>query len=252
MIKTIIVDDEPTSVNVLSMLLQEECKHDVQVVATTNSPQVAKALIEKHKPDLLFLDIHMDGQTGIEFLQSFSEPSFHVVFVTAYDAYAIEAFRLNAIDYLLKPVEADDIVRVIQKVKNRQFKEDGTQLQNLKQLLSDYAGHDNKIAVAMAEKIVFIHPDDIIYCEAQGAYTTLYLQGEKPLLVSKNIGEFEIQLGHRKFFRIHNSIVINLNKIREFQKQDGGYVVMENGTKLAVSHRKRKDFLESINHRFLK
>src|SRR5215470_3908881 len=138
MIRTIIIDDEPSAVNVLAMLLQRKCKEDVEIVATSYSPFEGKKLIEEHKPDLVFLDIEMAGMTGIDLLRSFSDPTFRVIFVTAFDEYAVEAFRLSVIDYLLKPVEGEDIVRVIKKIKNDIYKNENTinsQLQHLEKLL---------------------------------------------------------------------------------------------------------------------
>ena len=251
MIRTILIDDEPSSVNVLSLLLKKNCKEDVQIVATTNSAHLGKTLIEEHKPDLVFLDIEMPGMSGIDLLRSFTEPSFHFVFVTAFDAYAVEAFRLSAIDYLLKPVEADDIVRVIEKIKKDIRKNENTinvQLLNLQKiLLQNQSASETKIGIGMANKIVFINIPEILYCEAQGAYTNVHLQNGKKIVASKSIGEFESQLISQKFFRIHHSTLINLNHVKEFQRFDGGYVMMENNAKLEVSQRKRKDFLDAIN-----
>ena len=251
MIRTIIIDDEPSSVNVLSLLLKKKCKEDVQIVATTNSPILGRTLIEEHKPDLVFLDIEMPGMSGIDLLRSFTEPGFRVVFITAFDAYAIEAFRLSAIDYLLKPVEADDIVRVIEKIKKDISRNENTiniQLQNLQKLLQqNHSASESKIGIGMADKIVFVNIPEILFCEANGAYTTVHLQDGKKIVSSKSLGEFEIQLMQQKFFRIHHSTLINLNQVKEFQRFDGGYVVMENSAKLEVSQRKRKDFLDAIN-----
>jgi two-component system, LytTR family, response regulator len=252
MIRTIIIDDEPSSVNVLSLLLTKKCKDDVQIIATTNSPFLGKTLIEEHKPDLVFLDIEMPGLSGIDLLRSFKEPEFHFVFITAFDAYAIEAFRLSAIDYLLKPVEADDITRVVGKIKKEINKNENSvnlQLQNLQKLLQqNNSVAESKIGIAMADKIVFVNIPEILYCEANGAYTNVHLQNGKKIMSSKSLGEFESQLIPHRFFRIHHSTLINLNRVKEFQRFDGGYVVMEDNAKLEVSQRKRKDFLDTINH----
>ena len=117
MIRTIIIDDEPLAIDALEIILKKKCRYDVQVIATSNSPHLGKSLIEEHQPDLVFLDVEMPGMSGIDLVRSFSNPGFRVVFVTAFDAYAVEAFRLSAMDYLLKPVEADEIVRVVAKNK---------------------------------------------------------------------------------------------------------------------------------------
>jgi two-component system LytT family response regulator len=252
MIRTIIIDDEPPAINVLSLILKKKCKEDVEVVATSNSPHLGKTLIEEHQPDLIFLDVEMPGMTGIDLVRSFSNPTFRVVFITAFDIYAVEAFRLSALDYLLKPVEADDVIRVIEKIKSDIRKNENTiniQLQNLqKLLLQNNIDSETRIGIGMAEKIVFVNIYEILYCEAQGAYTNVHLTDGKKIVASKSLGDFESQLSSHKFFRIHHSTLINLKHIKEFQRFDGGYVVMENNTKLEVSQRKRKDFLDAIDN----
>lgn len=250
MIRTIIIDDEPSAVNVLSLLLKKKCGDEVDIIGTSGSPFEGRDMIERLKPDLVFLDIEMPGMTGIDLLRSFSDPFFQVVFVTAYDAYAIEAFRLSAVDYLLKPVEASDVVHAVQKFKSDILFHKSSfhsRLQQLEQLLTHkQKSLDNKIGIGTADKIVFIQIPDILYCEAQGAYTQLYLKDNKKMLASRSLGDFEAQLAGHPFFRIHHHHLINLNHVREFQRRDGGYVIMDNDKQLEVSQRKRKEFLEAI------
>ena len=251
MIRAIIIDDEPSAVNVLRLLLEKKCRDDVEVVATSNSPYEGKSLIKQYQPDLVFLDIEMPGMTGIDVVRSYDNPNFHIVFVTAYDAYAVEAFELSAIDYLLKPIGADKVVRVIQKIKDdlsRRQRAVNEQLQHLEKLLRQGSGGEPKIGIASADKIVFVNIPDILYCEAQGAYTNIYLQEGKKILASKPLGDFESQLSTHRFFRIHHSYLINLNRVKEFQRYDGGSVMMDGGIRLEVSQRKRKDFLDAIDN----
>ena len=251
MIRAIIIDDEPLAIEALEIILKKKCRDDVQVIATSNSPKLGKALIEEHQPDLVFLDIEMPGMSGIDLVRSFINPTFRIVFITAFDAYAIEALRLSAMDYLLKPVEADDIINVIAKIKSAIRKNEnllGSQLQNLEKLLAQSnVPSESRIGIAMADKIIFVNITDILYCKAKGVYTSIYLFDGKKILASKPLGDFESQLSSHKFFRIHHSTLINLNYIKEFQRFNGGYVVMQNDAKLEVSHRKRKDFLEAID-----
>jgi two-component system, LytTR family, response regulator len=252
MIRTIIIDDEPSALSVLKNLLRMFCNADVELLATTTSPVEGKQLIEQHQPDLVFLDIEMPGMTGIDLVRSFSNPTFRVVFVTAYDAYAVEAFRLSAVDYLLKPIGEEDVVSVIEKIKNDAKKEQNpltAQLEQLNRFLSNRSqGIDHKIAIAMSDKIVFISFADIIYCEANSNYTHLHLTGGHKLVSSKTLGEFETQLSNNNFLRIHHHYLINLNRVKEFQRNDGGFVIMEDSKELIVSQRKRKDFLDAIQH----
>lgn len=251
MIRAIIIDDEPLAIESLGLILKKKCKDDVQVIASSNSAHLGKSLIEEHQPDLVFLDVEMPGMSGIDLVRSFSNPAFHVVFITAYDAYAIEALRLSAIDYLLKPVEADDIVSVVAKIKTGIRKNENllsSQIQNLEKFFAQNSvSSESRIGIAMADKIVFINISDILYCDAQGVYTNIYLHDGNKLVASKPLGDFESQLSTHKFFRIHHSTLINLNHIKEFQRFNGGYVVMQNSAKLEVSHRKRKDFLDAID-----
>jgi two-component system, LytTR family, response regulator len=253
MIRAIIIDDEPSALNVLSLMLKKKCKDDVEIVGTTNSPFAGKMLIEQQQPDLVFLDIEMPGMTGVDLVRSFTNPSFRVVFVTAYDDYAVEAFRLSAVDYLLKPIGAEDVMRAVQKIKDDIKKDQNpltAQLQHLEKLLNKHSENgDNKIGIGMQDKIVFINVKDIVYCEASGSYTNVYLHDGEKMVASRLLGDFESQLSEYKFFRIHHHYLINLNRVKEFQKHDGGYVIMENGKELEVSQRKRKDFLEAIQDR---
>lgn len=254
MIRTIIIDDEASAVNVLTLILKKNLSSDMEIVASTNSPFEGKELVEKYKPDLVFLDIEMPGMSGIDLIRSCNNIAFRVVFVTAYDAYAVEAFELSAIDYLLKPIAAEKVIRVVEKVKqeiDRKANPLQIQLQNLEKVLKMHSTGNEKISVSMADKIIFINVPEIIYCEARGAYTNIYMNNGKSLLTSRTLGDFESQLSQQKFFRIHHSYLINLNRVREFQRFDGGYVMMENNIRLEVSTRKRKEFLDAIQELLL-
>ena len=255
MIRTIIIDDEPSALNVLSLMLKKKCKEDVEIVGTTNSPLAGKMLIEQQQPDLVFLDIEMPGMTGVDLVRSFTNPSFRVVFVTAYDDYAVEAFRLSAVDYLLKPIGAEDVIRAVQKIKDDMRKNQNPltdQLQHLEKLLNSHSDNsDNKIGIGLQDKIVFINVKDIIYCEASGSYTNVFLNNGEKMVASRLLGDFEEQLAGNKFFRIHHHYLINLARIKEFQRNDGGYVIMESGKQLEVSQRKRKDFLDAIQDKIV-
>ena len=252
MIRTIIIDDEASAINVLGMLIKKKCKDDVEVLATTTSPSEGRALIEQHKPDLVFLDIEMPGMTGIDLIRSLPNPNFHIVFVTAYDAYAVEAFELSAIDYLLKPIGADKVERVINKIKESRRKNQlliSEQLQQLERILKMQPNaNENKIGVGMADRIVFVNIPDILFCEAQGNYTNVILFDGKKIVASKTLGDFENQFAGKNFFRIHHSYLINMSRVKEFQRYEGGYVMMENNIKHEVSQRKRKDFLDAISN----
>jgi len=251
MIRTILIDDEPSAVNVLALLLKKYWKNEIEIVAKSNSPEEGISLIKKHKPDLVFLDIEMPNISGLDLLKSFSNPEFRVVFVTAHDTYAVEAFKLSAIDYLLKPVDSDDIMRTVMKIKNDISQNPNPLSQQISQLEKILYAHQSsgaKIGISMADKVIFIQISDIIYCEASGSYTKVYLLDGTKLLSSKSIGSFDNILSYHKFFRIHHSFLINLDKIKEFHRHSGGVVIMVNKVQLEVSQRKHKDFLEVIDN----
>lgn len=254
MIRAIIIDDEPLAIEALSLLLERKCRDDVQVIATSTNPQSGRELIEKHQPDLLFVDVEMPGMSGLDLIRQFPEASFKVVFVTAFDDYAIEALRLSAIDYLLKPLEAEEIMRVINKIKNESGKNEnwlGVRLQQLEKIITRRAAAESpKIGIGMAEKIVFVKIADIIYCKAEGAYTHAFMIDGTKIVASRSLGEFEQQLSSHNFFRIHHSTLINLGQIKEFQRFNGG-VIMANNEKLEVSHRKKNEFLKAIEGHIL-
>lgn len=187
MIRVIIIDDEPLALDSIALLLKKKFKDEVQVVATSNSPQLGKTLIETHHPDLVFLDVEMPGMSGIDLVRSFTNPTFRVVFITAFDAYAMEAFRVSALDYLLKPVETEDLIKVISKIKNEINKNENTlssRLQNLEDLLAQKSNAaESKIGIGMADKIIFVNIADISYCKAEGAYTHVFFADGKKLLL---------------------------------------------------------------------
>ena len=250
MIRAIIIDDEQSAIEVVHLMLNKKCAGEVQVIATSNSPEEGKQMIEDLRPDLVFLDIEMPGLSGIELANQISHPGTRVIFITAYDAYAINAFKVNAVDYLLKPVDGTELVQAIYKVKREIENQETVNLGQLKKLEQLFRSNKEtaRMGIGMADKIQFVEISDIAYCEANGAYTTVFLKDGSKMVASKSLGDFQDQLENTGFFRIHHSYLINLSLVKEYQRNDGGYVVMNNNTKLEVSHRKRKDFLEAINH----
>lgn len=250
MIRTIVIDEEPSSVDILSLLLKNKCRDYIDVLAVSQSSLEGKSLVEQHQPDLVFLNVEMPELSGIDLVRTFTAPSFDVISITVYEACSSGSFRLCTVDYLPKPVEANDLVRVVERVR-RELRHHQSyshlSLNRVQNLLQAHSPSDRKIAIGMADKIVFVKIVDIVHCEANGAYTCVYLNNGKKIVASKTIGDFERYLNPFWFFRIHHSTLINLSYIREFQRFDGGCVIMDNGTILEVSQRKRKDFLEAIH-----
>lgn len=253
-IRTIIIDDEPAAVRVLELLLHKIPDAEVEVIGATNDPLEGRDLIVRLQPDLVFLDIEMPNLSGIELVRSLPDPDFHVVFVTAYDTYALEALRLSALDYLLKPVDRNQVGHVVRRVQADRYRKQSQIIERLefleKQLAQRPAGQP-KIAVGMAEGILFLPVGEILYGEAQGSYTRIHMRDGQTHLASKSLGHFEEYLRPYRFFRIHHHFLINLDRVRSFQRTDGGSVVMEDGRPLDVAARRYREFLEVIRERMI-
>lgn len=252
-ITALIVDDESNSRDTLQYLLKSLCPH-VTVIGEAENTTKARELIDMHQPQLVFLDIQMPGQSGIEFMGEINEPSFDVIFTTAYDEYAVKAFRLNAIDYLLKPINPDELVAAVEKLSSSKSHFSPLQLEMLKQIWSDMqhgrnAGKnkDNrKLAVSTQDGVHFIELKDIIWCESLGAYTKFHLTNKTNLVVSKLIKEYEDILSDYEFVRVHQSYIINLQHVKKYSRLDGGTVEMSDGSQVEVSRRRKDDFQKML------
>jgi two-component system LytT family response regulator len=249
-IRAIIVDDEESARDVLDNLLRRFCP-DVEVLnKCSNVPQAVEAC-EKENPDLVFLDIEMPNYAGFEIVNFFESVPFEIIFVTAYDKYALRAFEISAIDYLLKPVDIDELIRAVEKVKTRITEKNINQRLELflNQQPQQPAGHAfSKIAVPTLEGLSFYPVEDIICCIAKGTYTQIELVKDKDMLVSSTLKEIEEMLPASIFCRIHHSYLINMNHIKKYYKGKGGYIEMNNGRTMLVSTRKREEFLSRLRH----
>ena len=245
MLRAIIIEDEWHSQETLRNMIVEFCD-GVEVVAISDSISSAVVAINAHAPDLVFLDIEMQDGTGFDLLAKFLTINFAVIFTTAYNEYAVKAFKVNAVDYLLKPIDLDELKLAIEKVKERNSKVN-QQLQ-LESLLNEFKtkkSANQKITIATSEGYEFISIDHIVYCEAKGAYTNFILTDNRKVLVSKHLKEYETALGPFGFHRSHNSFLINTAYVAKYVKSDGGYLVMKNGDTVSISL-KRKDALLSL------
>ncbi len=240
--KAILIDDEQHCIKTLQWTLAQYCS-DIDVVATANDAAEGKRLIEINKPDIVFLDIEMPVMNGIEMIKSIPEIQFEIIFTTAYDKYAINAFRLNALDFLLKPIDKDHLIDAVKKVKNRRNGVQANQIENL------YHTHKNKvadkIAIPTADGLQFISLQDIIRIEANGSYCNFYLTDGKKILLSKKLGDVEeILCSHENFFRVHKSNMINLKYVEKYIKGEGGEIQMIDKTVIVLSRTKKAEFLE--------
>jgi two-component system, LytTR family, response regulator len=245
MINAVIIDDELINITNLQQLLLKNCP-EVNIKAIALNAEVGKKIILETNPDLVFLDIQMPGKDGFEMLQSLSNYSFEVIFVTAYDKYGIQAVKFAAIDYLLKPINIAELKIAIKKVLDKNIqKKKNYQLENLLELLKQNQNHDeHRIALPTAQEIRFVKPKDIIRCESSNNYTTFYLINEEKLLISKPIYLYEELLKDYGFIRCHQSHLANKKFIKSFVKEDGGYLVLENKTQLPISKQKKEAIKE--------
>ena len=242
-LRAILVDDEPASLESLQIMLRNHCPQ-VQVVVACPGPADGLRAIEAHRPDLVFLDIEMPGMNGFEMLERIEGIDFDIVFITAYDEFAIKAFRVSAMDYLLKPVEEDQLVEAVRKVEEKRREHAGARAELLLTNLRGEGAGFTKLALPSHEGLDFVNIEDILHCQADGNYTTIHTVGGERYLISRTLKEFEELLGQEQFFRTHQSHLVNLSKIKKYIRGSGGEIVLVDGTRIQVA-RARKELLMS-------
>jgi two-component system, LytTR family, response regulator len=247
MIKAVIIDDEKNALDVLDMQLNQFCE-EVNIVAKCDSGDKGIAAIKKNNPDLVFLDIEMPHKNGFDVLKETSQFNYDVIFTTAYDQFAIKAFKFSAIDYLLKPIDILELQAAVEKVKN---KKGSTSLEEkLKTLLSQLqpppAVKQQRIALPVGDAMQFMQPDDILRCESDSNYTHIFLVNGKKITTAKTLKDVEESLEGLNFYRIHQSHLVNMHHISKVVRGDGGYVVMDDGTRLTISRNKKEAFMDSF------
>lgn len=248
MYKCIIVDDEMRSVETLKSIIQQYCSTDLTVISTANSISEAYRLINELSPDVVFLDIEMPHGSGFDLLEKFAKPEFEVIFTTGFDHYAITAIKFSALDYLLKPINIEELKEAIQKAKARlQAKKPDNNLQYLIQNLKNPRDKSNKIPLPIINGFQFVPINTIVYCEADEDYTHVYLSDNQKLTVTKSIKDFEDLLNEYDFFRIHHSFLINRAFIKKYIKGEGGTIMTDLGSELPVSRRRKAEFLEWLS-----
>ncbi|WP_296314714.1 LytR/AlgR family response regulator transcription factor [Winogradskyella sp. UBA3174] len=244
MLKAVIVDDEPKAIQGLAWELSN-FKEEIKVSATFTSPEDALIYLKINTADCLFLDVQMPTMGGFQFLEKLGETDMAIVITTAYDEYAIKALKHEAIDYLLKPIDSDDLKESISKIKKNSNKNlNASKLESL--LLKFNSKFDKKrISINTDGKLMFLDIDDIIYVESDGNYSTLFLTDQKKIVITKKLKEVDALLPEHYFFRIHNSYIINMGKIKTFIKNEG-YVIMDSNHKIPVARQRKSDFLEKL------
>lgn len=247
MIKAVIIDDIQKSRALLLQLLHQNCSN-VEVVGMAASADEGHFLILDKQPQLVFLDVEMPNGTGFDLLERFGTPSFEVIFTTAHDRYALQAIKFCALDYLLKPIDIEELVVAVDKMEQKI--QSAPQQQNYAYLIENLKNNnhqDHKIGIPTQDGLEFIKVNNILYCTADRSYTFIYLKNKKSMLATRKIKEFENLLSTYEFFRVHRSHLINLNYIEKYYKGTGGYVVMSDGKALDVARRKKEEFLERLS-----
>jgi len=240
MIKTIIVDDEKKARETIANILKLYCKNAL-VAGEADSVSKAIELIEEVKPQLVLLDIDMPGGNGFELLKRYKTPDFKIIFITAYEEFAVKAFKFSALDYILKPINPDELVDAINKAEETLDKEQMTlKLESFLANIDNITREVKKIVLKTAESIHVINVPDIVRCEADRNYTVFYISDGRKILVSNTLKEYEEMLSSYRFFRAHQSHLVNINYIERFEKKDGGFLVMKDKSKVPVSVRKKE------------
>ena len=242
MIRSIIIDDEPKNADSLQKDILLHCPF-VQVEAICHSAKEGILTIKKEKPDLVFLDIEMPWMNGFEMLEVIGEINFNIIFTTAHDQFAAKAFRISAVDYLLKPIDSIDLKEAVKKAEEKiQLQHGQANIENLLQNIKQ-STLQQRIALPYKDGFEFIEVSQIIYCQAEGAYTKVFLQNKKYILVSRSLGDIDELLPHSIFQRIHHSTIVNIDYVTHFVRSDGGYVKMKNGENLPVSKAKKDSMM---------
>ena len=246
MITAIIVDDEPYSCESLATLLERYCA-DVKLLDICYSGADALKAIREQIPTLLFLDIEMPGMNGFEMLQQLPATNFSIIFTTSYDQYAIKAIKFSALDYLLKPVDREELQNAVQKAIHKSHETLPEQIEILLQKLNHPTIPINKIAIPTMEGLQMLFIENVISCSADSNYTVLHLKNKQKITASRTLKEIEEMLDDYSFLRVHHSYVVNLNEIEKYIKGDGGYLIMTDGSNIDVS-RSRKELLLNMLH----
>lgn len=245
-LRAIIVDDEKHSRDGLQFLLEKHCPEVTVVAACGNSADALEA-IDRHQPQLLFLDVEMPGRDGFELLEACNAPRFAVIFTTAYDHYAMQAIRHSALDYLLKPIDVAELQAAVTKAASQQGRTNEKKVEELISFLHQHLQQGERLALPTPMGLRMMVVKDIIRCESDGAATYVYVQHEnKPVMVSRTLKEMEELLKDKGFFRVHHSYLVNLSFMDKYIKGDGGEIIMSDGQRVPVSRQKKQDFLLRI------
>ena len=243
MIRTVVIEDEEHSRKMLMEMLHEHCR-TITVVASADSVKTGLTAIAEQKPELVFLDIELQSETSFEILEKLPEINFELVFTTAFDHYALKAIKFCAIDYLLKPIDVNELRIAVSKAEKRLNREYlNKNLEVLVNNLKSGSQNNHRIALSTLEGLLFVNVRDIIYCESSGPYTKFIFKQSDKIVTSKHLKEYEDLLSGYDFFRIHKSYLVNLQEIKKYIRGEGGQLIMSDGATLNVSKQRKESFL---------
>ncbi len=247
-LKAVIVEDERHSRETLKSLLEEFCV-GIEVIGLAGSVSEGVELIKSKQPDVIFLDIELQTGTGFDVLDQVSHLNFEVIFTTAFEQYAVKAVKFSSLDYLLKPIDLEELQKAVLKAQTKKNQEVyKKQLETLMLNLKQQKPKLNKICLATSEGFEFIEVNAIIYCKAEGSYTAFILKKSEKLLVSKHLKAYEDLLLEQNFMRVHNSYLINLKEVKKYVKADGGYIIMNNNDTVSISRSRKEDFVNLMTN----
>ena len=247
MITCLLVDDELNCLDMLEWLLQRYTPQ-MQVLGKFQSGAEATAALGKLRPDIVFLDIEMPHMNGFDFLEQVPKLDFDIVFTTAYNKFALKAFKYSALNYLLKPIDPEDLVKTVERVKDKIATPSMEQIQVLMEgLRNERKATPERVALSTGDGLVFVRTEDILYCQAESNYTRVALKSGQKLLISKTLKDIDDTLSLQDFFRVHNSFLININQIVKFVRGDGGYILMPDDMHITISRSRREEFFDMFD-----
>ena len=243
MIKAILIDDETGNLELMKGLLQTYCTQ-VTVMAQATTINTAAALIEQHQPDLVFLDVEMNNESGFDLFKHFPKPNFQVIFATAHEKYALQAIKSSCLEFLLKPIDHRELTTAVEKFEKQQVTINQKKIEILLANIGNVKQQLDKIAIPTTDGFIFLNTNDLLYCEASNNYTIFCTNKNERITSSKTLKEYEEMLNPEVFFRCHKSWLINLNGVKKFSRTEGFRVQMQNDTWIDISVRKKEEFLK--------